>query len=75
MKGFVDHVKNRDAKFVSTLKVLIVLSQKYSTDLLYKTGNLTLCFENLLYLFTCKTCSINIFDHLLIITDMPTETF
>ena len=27
-KGFEDHVKNRKVKFVSTLKVLIVLSQQ-----------------------------------------------
>ena len=28
MKGFVDHVKNQDVKFVSTWLILIVLSQQ-----------------------------------------------
>ena len=28
MKGFVDHVKNQDVKFVSTWQILIVLSQQ-----------------------------------------------
>ena len=57
IKGFVGHVKNQDVKFVSTWLILIVLSQQRQRTYFIRPENLKCSSENVVYLFTCKTCS------------------